>query len=203
MKNFDLCKKIKDLRSRKGLSQEQLAEMAQLSLRTVQRIENGETEARGDTLQRLAHALNVTPEELAENPQFFIKEKEPEDDNRGFLALLNLSALSFILFPVLGIAVPLALWLSNREKLKDIDHTCKRIINFQISWCLLIAVMMIILLSANALHIKTSSGFGFAEIILIVISGMYMFNFIYILFNSFLAFSTRKILYQPAIPFLR
>jgi len=203
MKNSDLGKKVKDLRSRKGLSQEQLAELAQLSLRTVQRIENGETEARGDTLQRLAHALNVTPEELTETPQLFIKEKGAEDDNRGFLALLNLSALSFILFPVLGIAVPLALWLSNRKKLKDIDHTCKRIINFQISWCLLIAAMVIVLLSANALHIKTSSGFGFAEIILIVISGMYMFNFAYILFNSFLAFSTRKILYQPAIPFLR
>jgi transcriptional regulator with XRE-family HTH domain len=203
MKNSDLGKKIKDLRNRKGLSQEQLAEVAQLSLRTVQRIENGETEARGDTLQRLAHALNITPEELTQNPPLFINEKEPDDNNHHFLALLNLSALSFILFPVLGIAVPWGLWLLNRKKLKNIDHICKRIINFQISWSLLITVMVIALLTANALHVKTSLGLSLAEIILIVISGMYTFNFVFILFNSFLALSTRKIFYQPAVPFLR
>ena len=64
MKNFDLAKKIKELRSRKGYSQDDLAEYSQLSLRTIQRIENGETEPRGDTLKRLAKALNVTPDEM-------------------------------------------------------------------------------------------------------------------------------------------
>ncbi|SDG68983.1 helix-turn-helix domain-containing protein [Mucilaginibacter sp. P25] len=42
MKTYNPGKKIKELRNRKGLSQEELAEQAQLSLRTVQRIENDE-----------------------------------------------------------------------------------------------------------------------------------------------------------------
>jgi transcriptional regulator with XRE-family HTH domain len=41
MKNKILAKKGKELRKRKGYSQEELAEKSGLSLRTVQRIENG------------------------------------------------------------------------------------------------------------------------------------------------------------------
>jgi transcriptional regulator with XRE-family HTH domain len=203
MKNFDLGKKIKDLRNRKGLSQEQLAEQAQLSLRTIQRIENGETEARGDTLKRLASALSVLPEDLTEITGEPARENIG-DDSHGFLALLNLSALSFILFPLLGIAVPLALWLSNRKKVLNIDQHCKRIINFQISWCLLIAAMLIVLFNPDAFHISHNYlGFGVPELIILGIAGMYFFNFVYIIFNSILVMNTRQIIYQPTVPFLR
>jgi transcriptional regulator with XRE-family HTH domain len=44
MKNAELAKKIKELRARKGLSQDELATASQLNLRTIQRIESGETE---------------------------------------------------------------------------------------------------------------------------------------------------------------
>ena len=54
--------KIKDLRKRRGLSQEELAEKSGLSLRTIQRIENGETDPRGDSLRRLAAALETSPD---------------------------------------------------------------------------------------------------------------------------------------------
>ena len=43
MNNQNLANKIKELRSRKGLSQEQLSEDSKLSLRTIQRIEKGES----------------------------------------------------------------------------------------------------------------------------------------------------------------
>ena len=46
-----LGKRLKELRNRKGLSQEQLAEDSCLSLRTIQRIEKNETVPRGDTLK--------------------------------------------------------------------------------------------------------------------------------------------------------
>ncbi|MEO3403992.1 helix-turn-helix transcriptional regulator [Mucilaginibacter sp. CAU 1740] len=99
MKTYNPGKKIKELRTRKGLSQEELADQAQLSLRTVQRIENDETEARGDTLKRLAAALSVDTEFLTETPDELI-ESMP-DDSRRFLTTINLSALSFIIFPLL------------------------------------------------------------------------------------------------------
>lgn len=49
MNNQNLAGKIRDLRNRKGFSQEQLSEETKLSLRTIQRIENGESIPRGDT----------------------------------------------------------------------------------------------------------------------------------------------------------
>ncbi len=62
MKNQELSKQIKELRNLKELSQEELSEKSGLSLRTVQRIENGESTPRGDTLKRLADALEISPD---------------------------------------------------------------------------------------------------------------------------------------------
>ena len=50
-------RKIKDLRVLKGLTQEDLAERTQLSVRTIQRIEKGEVDPRTYTLNLLAEAL--------------------------------------------------------------------------------------------------------------------------------------------------
>ena len=81
MKNQNLSIKVKDLRNRKGFSQEQLAEESRLSLRTIQRIEKGESTPRGDTLPKLTRALGVTPDDLLEWTLI---------ENRGYLTLLNL-----------------------------------------------------------------------------------------------------------------
>lgn len=56
--------KIKNTRTSRGFSQEKLAEKAGVSLRTVQRVENGKTDPQGDTLIRLAEALDVCPDDL-------------------------------------------------------------------------------------------------------------------------------------------
>lgn len=50
--------RIKELRLNRAWSQEQLAELASLSVRTVQRVENGE-QASLETLSAIASALNV------------------------------------------------------------------------------------------------------------------------------------------------
>ena len=56
--------KIKELRESKGLSQEELCENSGISLRTIQRIENGESVPRGSTLKTIASSLNVSPDFL-------------------------------------------------------------------------------------------------------------------------------------------
>ena len=74
------------------MSQELLAEESGLSLRTVQRIENSESAPRGDTLKRLALALDTSPDEMLD---WTILE------DKGYLTLMSLSALvptSFLLF---------------------------------------------------------------------------------------------------------
>ena len=89
MKNRETAKRIKELRNRRGFSQEELSIKSGLSLRTIQRIENCETEPLGDSLKRISSALNINPEELID---WTIKE------DRGYLKVLNLSALTLYSF---------------------------------------------------------------------------------------------------------
>ena len=46
------------------IAQEKLANKSGLSLRTIQRVENGETIPSGETLKRISAALDVTPNQL-------------------------------------------------------------------------------------------------------------------------------------------
>ncbi len=48
-------RRIKEIRIKRGLTQEDLAESAQINLRTIQRIENNDTTARGKTLKLIFH----------------------------------------------------------------------------------------------------------------------------------------------------
>ena len=112
MDNLNLSQRVKELRLRKGFSQESLAEESGLSLRTIQRIENNETIPRGDTLKRLTQALETSPDEI-------IDWKIIEDVN--FLKLMNISALSFLVFPLLGILLPMVLWISKKNKIRQVN----------------------------------------------------------------------------------
>ncbi len=66
METKNLAKKLKELRSLRGMSQEYLAEESRVSLRTIQRIENNESTPTGETIKRIASALDVELSELSE-----------------------------------------------------------------------------------------------------------------------------------------
>ncbi len=189
MKNKDLAKRVKESRKRNGMSQELLAENSGLSLRTIQRIENGETQPTGDSIKRLSSALNVTPNELID--------WQIIEDSKALL-LLNLSQLGFIAFPLLGILIPLIIWTSKKDKIKDIDPVGKCILNFQISWTLLLFLLIVGLFTAPKIELTTIS---FAEI-LITISVMYFLNFVVVIFNTLRYHTGKSARYQPAFPFL-
>jgi transcriptional regulator with XRE-family HTH domain len=57
-------RKIADLRHKRGFTQEQLADKANLTLRTIASIEQGKRWARLSTLHKLAKALGVNTDEL-------------------------------------------------------------------------------------------------------------------------------------------
>lgn len=134
MTSTDLSARLKYLRQRQGLSQEALSELASLNLRTIQRIENGASAARGDTLRRLALALNCPVEELT-GVQPAASAGMRED--RPYLVLLNLSALSFLFFPfLLGIVTPLLFWVIKKDRVAGLNQTATRLINFQIIWAI-------------------------------------------------------------------
>ncbi|HIE1456132.1 helix-turn-helix domain-containing protein [Serratia marcescens] len=73
--------RIRPLRLEKGWSQEQLATIAGLSTRTVQRIENGE-QASLETLTAIAAALGVQVSDLNAQPQQTTMGEETPDEQR-------------------------------------------------------------------------------------------------------------------------
>jgi len=189
LKNKDLAKRVKELRKRNGMSQELLADNSGLSLRTVQRIENGETQPTGDSIKRLSSALNVTPNELID--------WQIIEDSKALL-LLNLSQLGFIAFPLLGILIPLIIWTSKKDKIKDIDYVGKSILNFQISWTLLLFLLVIGLFITSKLELTNISFSG----ILITIGALYFLNFIVVLSNTFRYHNGKSIKYPSVFKFL-
>jgi transcriptional regulator with XRE-family HTH domain len=64
MESKILAKRLKELRALRGMSQEYLADESRVGLRTIQRIENNESEPTGETLKRIAIALDVELSEL-------------------------------------------------------------------------------------------------------------------------------------------
>ena len=201
MSNLALSRKIKTLRKQKGCSQEGLAHLAELSLRTIQRIERGETEPHGYTLKRLATALGITPAELVESVEY---------EDRGFVTFLNLSALSFLVFPLLGVIVPLVFWILSRGKVKNNDTIGKELLNFQLTWCLVIFSWYMFVVALLFFHIKLpylghmSAAFGVTEFTLVSIPIVsYGYNFILTIVNTTRCYRQKKVCYRPALRFLK
>lgn len=189
MEDSGMAKRIKDLRSRVGFSQEQLAEKSGLSMRTVQRIENGNTLPRGDTLRRIAMAMQVSPDEI-------IDWQVQEDKN--VLTMLNLSQLGFMAFPILGIIIPLAIWIAKKDSIKHVDQHGKAILNFQISW----AILLFLIYIWPVTYWFFPFFFETVELLAVVIV-LYVYNALLIAFNAYRIHKGKVVRYQPAFRFLR
>ena len=63
------AQRIRDFRARKGMSQEQLADLVKVSVMTVRRWEWGQRVPRLEEIKNLAEALEVTVEELLNGPR--------------------------------------------------------------------------------------------------------------------------------------
>lgn len=60
-----ICKNIKELRQKQGISQDRLSKLSDLSLMTIVNIESGQNpNPTIDTITRIARALNVSIDQL-------------------------------------------------------------------------------------------------------------------------------------------
>lgn len=89
-----ISKQIFESRKAKGYSQEHLAELSSVNLRTIQRIENQENEPRGKTLQLICEALDLNIEKVMSEKNDN-KNLASKAVNFFFLIILNL-ILAFI-----------------------------------------------------------------------------------------------------------
>ena len=124
---------IKELRIKKGLTQEELADLTDLSARTIQRIENGEVDPRAYTLQMIAKALDV-------DFSLFIGD-EAEDNQeiqkigkKNWSALIHLSGLLPLIFPTL------LLWNRKKDKTKEMSNHFHAAITLQL--CILVICLI-------------------------------------------------------------
>ena len=186
-----LAIRVKELRNQKGMSQEFLAEESGLSLRTIQRIEKGESNPTGESLKRLANALDVSPDDLID---WSIKE------DKSYLIYLNLSALTFLFFPLLGILIPFIIWTSKKGKIKNINKLGKDLINFEITWTMMLfltPILMFVLSKVELVkHINLNMFF-------IVIGVLYLMNLISVLINTLRISNEKEVIYFPHIKFLK
>ena len=117
---------IKEQRAQKGMTQEELAARTQVTVRTIQRIECGDVQARAYTLQTIASALGVNFQELINCDKADL-EAVRSDGGRIWLPLLHASGLLILLFP------PLVIWLWKRDEIRSMREQGIDVLNFQLS----------------------------------------------------------------------
>ena len=133
--------KIKELRVLKGLTQEELADLTGLSVRTIQRIESGDVDPRTYTLTALAEALEVDLEVFTskkiDSPKSF------SQDSHNWVILMHLSGILTFVFP------PLLIWMFKKDELAEYEQHFKDIMNFQLSIFIYLigsAILLIVLI---------------------------------------------------------
>jgi uncharacterized Tic20 family protein/DNA-binding Xre family transcriptional regulator len=136
----DLGLKVSELRQQKGLTQEQLAELCEISPRTIQRIESGDVDPRAYTLHCLGKAL-----------EFDFGEENTSNENL-WLAVLHLSSIFCI--PIL----PLLLWSWKKGQSYKIDQQGRHVLNFQITMTLSLFAAAFLLLLFPAVLIAVGQG---------------------------------------------
>ena len=130
-------KLIKELRIKKGMTQEELADKTEVSARTIQRIENGEVDPRAYTLQMIAKALEVDFSMFVENGSDEDQEIQKAGDN-NWLGLLHLSGLLPLILPTVLI------WNRKKDKIKGINDHYQAVISFQLTiWVIILGGLWI------------------------------------------------------------
>lgn len=118
-------------RRKKGMTQENLAELSGVTTRTIQRIEKGSVVPHIQTLKILADCLEIDPELLMDEP-------EGTANTASITPLFHLLALIGLCLPVLNILLPFLLWLLKREENQEYNQQGKQVLNFQLSMSMLL-----------------------------------------------------------------
>ncbi|MFD2823377.1 DUF4870 domain-containing protein [Lacinutrix iliipiscaria] len=124
----EIGSKIRDVRKKKGLTQEELAESAKVNLRTIQRIENNESEPRGKTLSLICEVLDINVEDILDYGK---------QTDKSYLIIFHLSVIIFLVIPTGNIILPLILWLTKKDKIIGLKEIGANLLNFQIVWSIL------------------------------------------------------------------
>lgn len=129
--------RIVSLRKQKGFTQESLSEESGISLRTIQRIENGETVPRAHSLKTIATCLGVTLDELMIETVDKKVEAPP-----GTLRLMNNAGLLAVILPFIPLIVIALIWRKHRGD-ETVDRIGRQIMSFHTVWLMVFVVVLV------------------------------------------------------------
>lgn len=135
---------LQKYREKLNLTQEQLSEIANVSVRTIQRIEAGQL-PKGHTLDALSVALDID-KDILRGIQI-----DQKTDTYSLIRIINLSSLLLIIVPLGSIIVPLVIMYWKKE----FSKTAKQIVFLQVLWSILfVIIMMLIVFVRKWVHIN-------------------------------------------------
>lgn len=113
MKQPELGKKISELRKEKGLTQEELVDKCNISVRTLQRIESGEVTPRSYTVKTILAALEYDLSKISDNDDnkknffYWLKETllieiDPDKSGNFLIKQLNIAWIFGLIYFILG-----------------------------------------------------------------------------------------------------
>lgn len=139
MENKSLGKNLKYQRTLKGFTQEELSDISNVGIRTIQRIEKEEVTPHVQTVKLLAEGLQIKLEDLivAENPNEEVIQK------KWMLLLHGMPFLGFVI-PFGNILFPLFLWIHKSNDNKTYDKHGRAIINFHSSITLYFIISLLL-----------------------------------------------------------
>ncbi len=186
--------RVAELRQQKSFTQERLAELCDVSTRTIQRIESGEVEPRSFTRTSLSNVLD-----------FDFGEDTTQNDML-WLVVMHLSS------SLLMVIIPLLIWSWKRKTSTIIDRQGREVLNFQITMTLLLfgAVLLrmgielggvaLLILDANAPVLLLTVLVSVSMLPLILIG---IYSIIQAIRNTILAVSEKPIHYPLSIHFIK
>lgn len=128
MRQPELGMKVSELRQQKGFTQEQLAEMCEVSTRTIQRIEGGEVDPRAFTINNLNEVL-----------EFNFNAGDLENENL-WLTVMHLSS-AFLFF-----IVPLFVWSWKKGQSTKVERHGREVLNFQVTMILALITNVLVIM---------------------------------------------------------
>lgn len=141
---------IKITRKAKGLTQQELADEAGVSLRTVQRIEKGTEEISGFSLRQISKILDIPLEQIIMQN---VNQISIDSNQIGSIKALYLSSLTFFINPLFGIIVPGIIGFSKQNKTDLYNKHLYKILKVQSS-SIFIGIIILIFFIFKILHYK-------------------------------------------------
>lgn len=182
-------------RKSKGLTQKDLSEKTNVTVRTIQRIEKGETKPHLHTIKLLAAALEIEVEDL-------IPLNKPKEENlqKKWLLLFHSTPLIGLVLPLLHIFIPFFLWIHKKDDNPLYEEHGRKVINFHLSMCLYLILMVIFSFLLGHFFPYPNN---LASLILILIAFLVPFSILFILINTFKSVKNLSCYYPFSIAFFK